>query len=216
MTTLYHGTNKIIERPTTDMIKYACGLGQGFYLTGDENRAKEYAVSLKEDGFVSKFSIDLERYNILDLRDEKYTPLNWVGIFAANRSIDVDSREALDAKNYLIDNYKVEGDFDIVIGPRCDGIFTRVATDFINGKLTYRNLCRMLNVGDAEIQVAILKDEVLDELQFDGYFYVSSDDVYSTKEMNNIKKLEGYKKRLETTVKNGDMFVFDIMNEGMR
>ena len=214
MTTLYHGSKKIIERPTTDMISYACGLGQGFYLTPDESKAAEYAVSYKQDGYVSAYNIDLDKYNVLDLTSDEYSPLNWVGMFAANRSIDATSIEALSAKRYLIDNCAPVGRYDIVIGCRCDGIFTRVATDFINGKLSYRNLCRMLNVG--ETQYAILRDTILDELEFAGSSFVSSAEVYPKKDMSYAKKLEGYNKRLNAPLRNGDMYISEVMKEGMR
>ncbi len=216
MATFFHGANKIIERPTTDMIHYACGLGQGFYLTSDFNRGKEYAVSLKEDGYVSEYALNLDDYKVLDLQDDKYSPLNWVALLAANRPIDVESREALNAKHFLIDNYTPKGVYDIVVGCRCDGVYTRVATDFINGKLSYRNLCRMLNVGDADIQVAILKDRVISDLEFKGSTYISADEVFPKKERNNIKKLESYNKRLNATIKEGDKFIFDIMNNEVR
>lgn len=214
MITLYHGSKKIIERPTTDMIRYACGLGQGFYLTEDESKAKEYAVSLGQDGYVSSYNLDIDKFNVLDLREDKYSPLNWVGLFAANRSIDATSIEALSAKRYLIENMAPTGDYDIVIGCRCDGIYTRVATDFINGKLSYRNLCRMLNVG--EVQYAILKEDIIPDLDFDKAEFVSSSEVYPGKDMAYAKKLEGYNKRLNAPARNGDVYVSDIMKEGMR
>lgn len=214
MITLYHGSKKIIERPTTDMIRYACGLGQGFYLTDDETKAEEYAVSLGQDGYVSSYNIDLDKYNVLDLRDEKYSPLNWAGIFAANRSIDATSIDALSAKRYLIDNLAPIGVYDIVIGCRCDGVYTRVATDFINGNLSYRNLCRMLNVG--EVQYAILREDIIDDLEFTGAKFVSSSEVYPRKDMTYAKKLEGYNKRLNAPARNGDVYVADIIKEGMR
>lgn len=214
MITLYHGSKKIIERPTTDMIRYACGLGQGFYLTEDESKAKEYAVSLGQDGYVSSYNLDIDKFNVLDLREDKYSPLNWVGLFAANRSIDATSIEALSAKRYLIENMAPTGDYDIVIGCRCDGIYTRVATDFINGKLSYRNLCRMLNVG--EVQYAILKEDIISDLDFDKAEFVPSSEVYPRKDMAYAKKLEGYNKRLNAPARNGDVYVSDIMKEGMR
>lgn len=214
MVTLYHGSKKIIERPTTDMIRYACGLGQGYYLTEDEAKAEEYAISLGQDGYVSSYNIDLDKYNVLDLTKEEYSPLNWVGIFAANRSIDAISIEALSAKRYLIDNCSPVGQYDIVIGCRCDGIYTRVATDFINGKLTYRNLCRLLNVG--EVQYAILRDDILGDIEFAGSKFVSAREVYPRKDMACAKKLDGYNKRLNARVREGDVYVSDIVKEGMR
>ena len=213
MSTLYHGSRKIIKRPTNDMIRYACGFGQGFYLTEDYNKAEEYAVSFRQDGYVSSYNIDLSKYNVLDLRDEKYSALNWVGIFAANRSIDATSIDALSAKRFLVENYAPMEKYDVVIGCRCDGIYTRVATDFINGKLSFRKLKRMLKVG--EVQIAILRDEILDDLEFSEATFVLSDDVYPAKDASYAKKLDGYNKRLNAPVRDGDKFISDIMREGV-
>ena len=212
MITLYHGSRKIIERPSTDMIHFACGFGQGFYLTPDEERAREYAVNLNQDGYVSTYNLDIDKYNVLDLTQDEYSPLNWAGLLAKNRSIDATSIEALSAKRYLIDNYAPTGAYDIVVGCRCDGVYTRVATDFINGKLSYRSLCRMINVG--EIQYAILSEEVLDELQFVGAEFVQSSIIYPKKDVNYTKKLDGYTKRLNATLRDGDSYISDLMKEG--
>ena len=213
MTTLYHGNNKIIERPTTDMIHYACGFGQGFYLTPDEERAKEYAVSIGVDGYVSTYNIDLDKYSVLDLTGEDMSPLNWVGMLAKNRSIDAASIEALSAKRYLIDNYASTGVYDVVVGCRCDGVYTRVATDFINGRLSYRNLCRMINVG--ELQYAIINEEVLEDVQFVGAQFIQAVYEYPKKDVNYRKKLDGYNKRLNATPRSGDSYIGDIMKNGL-
>ena len=211
MITLYHGSKKIIERPSTDMIHYACGFGQGFYLTPDEERAKEYAVSIGQDGYVSTYNVDLDKYDVLDLTSDEYSPLNWAALLASNRSIDAFSIEALSAKRYLIDNYTPQGSYDVVVGCRCDGVYTRVATDFINGKLSYRALQRMINVG--ETQYAIISEEVLDDLQFVGAEFVSSAANYPKKDFNYCKKLDGYNKRLNAAARDGDEYIGDIMKE---
>ena len=212
MITLYHGNRKIIERPSTDMISYACGFGQGFYLTPDIERAKEYAVSLGQDGYVSTYNIDIEKYKVLDLTSDEYTPLNWVGMLSANRSIDALSIEALAAKRFLTAGYVPTGEYDIVLGCRCDGVYTRVATDFINGALSYRNLTRMINVG--ELQYAILSPEVLSDIQFVGAEFVSSSVYYPKKDVTYSKKLDGYVKRLNAPARDGEEFIGDIMKEG--
>ena len=213
MTTLYHGNNKIIERPTTDMIHYACGFGQGFYLTPDEERAREYAVSMGVDGYVSTYNIDLDKYSILDLTVDGENPLNWISMIAANRSIDATSIEALSAKRFLVDNYTPKGDYDIVMGCRCDGVYTRVATDFINGRLSYRNLRRMINVG--ELQYAIINENVLDDIQFVGSSFVASSIMYPKKDVTYQKKLDGYNKRLNAPSRDGDLYIADIMKNGI-
>lgn len=213
MVTLYHGSSKIIERPSTDMIHYACGFGQGFYLTPDKARAEEYAVSIGRDGYVSTYNIDIDEYRVLNLDDEeKYTALNWVGLLASNRSIDAMSIESLAAKRYLIEEYAPKGTYDVVMGCRCDGVYTRVATDFINGKLSLRNLNRMLNVG--EKQYALITEEVLEDITFVGAEYISAAQVYPKKDVNYTKKYEGYIKRLTGTLRAGDVFINDIIREG--
>nr|MCR4612350.1 hypothetical protein [Lachnospiraceae bacterium] len=81
-------------------------------------------------------------------------------------------------------------------------------------RLSYRNLCRMINVG--EIQYALLTDDVLDDLQFVGAEYVSSAVVYPKKDVTYTKKLDGYVKRLNAPLRNGDSYIGDIMKEGTR
>ena len=72
----------------------------------------------------------------------------------------------------------------------------------------------MLNVG--ETQYAILRDTILDELEFAGSSFVSSAEVYPKKDMSYAKKLEGYNKRLNAPLRNGDMYISEVMKEGMR
>ena len=58
--TLYHGSEQLVETPTFGLGKKNNDFGLGFYCTGSEELAKEWAVSSLRNGFANRYSLDTE------------------------------------------------------------------------------------------------------------------------------------------------------------
>ncbi len=63
--TIYHGSEKIVERPVFGEGKKNNDFGRGFYCTASEELAKEWAVSSLRDGFSNCYTLNTPVYNFL-------------------------------------------------------------------------------------------------------------------------------------------------------
>ena len=100
---LYHGSNKIIEKPVYHGGKAENDYGYGFYCTENIELAKEWASSNNtSNGFVNKYLIKLADLKILDLTLNKYSILNWMAILLKNRTFDLTNEISFQAKDYII------------------------------------------------------------------------------------------------------------------
>lgn len=66
--TIYHGSEKIIEKPAFGKGRRNNDYGLGFYCTESKMLAKEWAVSSLRNGFSNQYVLDTEYLNVLKLR----------------------------------------------------------------------------------------------------------------------------------------------------
>jgi hypothetical protein len=57
--TIYHGSKKIIKSPVFGAGNPNNDYGTGFYCTEDEDLAKEWSVSLGQDGYANQYELDV-------------------------------------------------------------------------------------------------------------------------------------------------------------
>lgn len=82
---------------------------------------------------------------ILDLNAPGYTMLQWLTILLENREFDTSSPLAAEAKEYLMNTFHLDyKSADIIIGYRADDSYFSFASDFINGAISYRQLCNAI------------------------------------------------------------------------
>ena len=105
--TIYHGSEKIIEKPVFGEGKKHNDFGPGFYCTENEDLAKEWAVTKNRNGYVNIYSLNTECLNILYLNSEQYTILNWIATLVNNRVFTLNNPVTNRARRYIIDNFSV-------------------------------------------------------------------------------------------------------------
>ena len=82
---------------------------------------------------------------ILDLNAPGYTMLHWLTILLENREFDTSAPLAAEAKEYLMNTFHLDyKSADIIIGYRADDSYFSFASDFINGAISYRQLCNAI------------------------------------------------------------------------
>ncbi len=115
---IYHGSKDIIEKPEFGKGNKKNDYGLGFYCTENVELAKEWACSNNEtNGYANQYEIDLTDYRILDLREEKYSILNWMALLLKFRTFDVNTPISAQAKEYILENFYVDvGEYDVIIG----------------------------------------------------------------------------------------------------
>ena len=95
--TIYHGSNKIIEKPLFGIGKKHNDYGLGFYCTEVLDMAKEWGVSKDNDVFANIYQIETEGLKLLDLNGREYTILHWLALLLENRIFDINNPLAQDA-----------------------------------------------------------------------------------------------------------------------
>ncbi len=141
--TIYHGSDKIIEKPLFGYGKPYNDYGLGFYCTEVLDLAKEWGASKNNDGFANIYQIETDRLSTFDLNSSEHTILHWLAVLLENRMFDISNALAQEAKDYLLKNFNVPyNEFDIITGYRADDSYFSFAQDFINGAISVRSARR--------------------------------------------------------------------------
>lgn len=206
---LYHGSEKIVQKPLYNYGKSDNDYGRGFYCTKDVELAKEWACQKDKDGFVNSYSLDASGLNILYLNSKKYSVLHWLSILVHNREVDdLDNREAVEflKKNYSIDTSK----FDLIVGYRADDSYFTFARDFINDAITIQSLTNAMRLGKLGLQVMVKSEEAFNRLQFLGYESVSKSLYYSKYKERDGNARSSYKE-LRKQSKSSGLIITEII-----
>lgn len=206
---LYHGSEKIVQKPLYNYGKSDNDYGRGFYCTKDVELAKEWACQKDKDGFVNSYSLDASELNILYLNSKKYSVLHWLSILVHNREVDdLENREAVEflKKNYSIDTSK----FDLIVGYRADDSYFTFARDFINDAITIQSLTKAMRLGKLVLQVMVKSEEAFNRLQFLGYESVSKSLYYSKYKERDGNARSSYKE-LRKQSKSSGLIITEII-----
>ena len=115
--TLYHGSSMILPEPLWGKGKTHNDYGIGFYCTEDLQLAKEWACTLTDDGYASRYTLNTEGMNILHLNSEDYTLLHWMALLVSHRSFRIKTPVAGHGLKYLTEHFSVDVDaYDLITG----------------------------------------------------------------------------------------------------
>ena len=162
---LYHGSPNKIVTPTFGLGEEKHDYGKGFYLTGDKNLAKEWAVCRpnEQSGWVHQFQLEIDDLKILDL--EKFGVLCWLAELMKHREASDSKRYRLLAKKF-IDKYGIEtNEFDVVKGWRADASYFFIAKEFVRDNVDIDILERLLSLGGLGIQYCIKSEKAYSKLK---------------------------------------------------
>lgn len=216
---IYHGSNKVIDKPYYRGGKKENDYGHGFYCTANIELAKEWACSNKDiDGYVNKYSFDTSDLKVLDLTSKKYSILNWIAILLKHRTFDVSNEFAKQAKEYLLNNFYIDVEqYDFIIGYRADDSYFSFAKDFVNNSISIQQLSKAMVLGDLGKQVVIISQKAYDKLIFDGYEVVNEFSYYIRKQLRDYKARIDY---LDGNIRKNtcidDLFIIDIIRRGLK
>lgn len=213
---LYHGSEKIIEKPLWGVGKTYNDYGLGFYCTENLNMAKEWGVGKDKDGYANCYELDCTDLAILNLNDEKYIILHWLAVLLKNREFDVPSGLALEAKEYIFENFMIEyEDYDAIIGYRADDSYFSFAQDFINGTISYRQLSNAMRLGNLGLQFVLKSKKAFEHINFVGYEVAKSEEWYAKKIMRDKNARREYFDTERNKRQRGDIYIPQIIDERM-
>lgn len=207
---LYHGSEKIIEKPVFGHGRKNNDFGLGFYCTENNELAKEWACSSLQNGFSNKYSIDISDLNILNLNSPEYNILNWITILVTHRIFKIKTPIAGRAIKYLKENFYVDVDaYDVIIGYRADDSYFDFADAFLNNGININELATALKLGKLGTQVVIKSEYAFSKMKFLGYEIAMSDKYYTKRKARNDEADKLYYDLLN--INSTGMYINDII-----
>lgn len=183
--TIYHGSDKIVERPLYGAGKSDNDYGSGFYTTEDCEKSKQWAVLFgSEISVCNKYIIETRGLTILNLDD--YGPLAWIAELVYNRgAVSDEARVAAEAfcKKYRVDSSQA----DIIIGSRATGNYLEATDAFLEGKLSVDETFRLLKKGGFGLQFFIKSERAFNAITFKSHEYVKDDEFVDCDAMVKIE-----------------------------
>lgn len=209
--TIFHGSEKIVERPTFGEGKMNNDFGPGFYCTVSEKLAKEWAVSSLHDGFSNRYTLDTKYLNILNLNCPDYTILNWITVLVEHRLFSIKTPVAGRAKRYLIDNFSVNVNaFDLIIGYRADDSYFDYAELFLNNGISVEQLARAMRLGKLGEQIVIKSKFAFSNLKYEGFDVAGKEPYYVLRKARDHEANKLYLEMLEE--ESDGLYIQDIGN----
>ncbi len=217
MKKIYHGSSSIIEKPLYGYGKLYNDYGLGFYCTDSLEMAKEWGAGNEQDGFANCYEIECAGLRILDLNAQEYCILHWLAVLLKNREFDIPSGLALEAKEYLLENFLVDyEDYDVIIGYRADDSYFSFAQDFINGTISYRQLNNAMHLGKLGQQFVLKSKTAFERIRFVGYEVAGSSEWYAKKMLRDKTARREYFSVERNTRQRGDLYIMQIIDEEMK
>ena len=215
---IYHGSKDIIEKPEFGKGNRKNDYGLGFYCTENVELAKEWACSNNEtNGYANQYEIDLSSYKVLDLREEKYSILNWMALLLKFRTFDVNTPISVQAKEYILENFYVDvEEYDVIIGYRADDSYFSFAKDFINNTISVEQLAEAMRLGELGIQIVLKSKKAFDTVKYISYELAESKEYYVKRVSRDKKARETYLSGHRQNLVTDGLFVMDIIRKGLK
>ena len=215
---IYHGSKDIIEKPEFGKGNKKNDYGLGFYCTENVELAKEWACSNNEtNGYANQYEIDLSAYKVLDLREEKYSILNWMALLLKFRTFDVNTPISAQAKEYILKNFYVDvEEYDVIIGYRADDSYFSFAKDFINNTISVEQLAEAMCLGELGIQIVLKSKKAFDTVKYKSYELAECKEYYVKRVSRDKKARETYLSGHRQNLVSDGLFVMDIIRKGLK
>ena len=215
--TIYHGSEKRIEKPVFGYGKKYNDYGLGFYCTESIDMAKEWAVGYRRNGYANSYILDMENLTVLNLSNPEFSILNWLSILLENREFEITSPLSKEAKEYILNNFTpCYKSFDVIIGYRADDSYFSFAQDFINGVISYRQLANAMQLGKLGEQIVLKSEKAFSSLKFTGCEEANADEWFMKKQYRDRKARNEYFSIEKNKRQRGDLYVMQIIDEEMK
>ena len=215
---IYHGSKDILEKPEFGKGNKKNDYGLGFYCTENVELAKEWACSNNEtNGYANQYEIDLSDHKVLDLRDEKYSILNWMALLLKFRTFDVNTPISAQAKEYILENFYVDvEEYDVIIGYRADDSYFSFAKDFINNAISVEQLAEAMRLGELGIQIVLKSKKAFNAIKYISYELAECKEYYVKRVSRDKKARETYLSGHSQNLVYDGLFVMDIIRKGLK
>lgn len=147
MITLYHGSSKVIKKPSLEYSRVDVDFGAGFYLTNDLEMVEKWACR-KKPPIINEYTLDTNKLSIYEFGlDEE-----WLDFVIANRN---GTFTKFPTKNY-----------DVLMGATADDKLFATIDNYEKGYFTPDTAVKLLNCMKVGNQVCIKTQNGLNALQY--------------------------------------------------
>ena len=163
--TLFHGTSEKIVVPTYGLGEKKHDYGMGFYLTGNIDLAKEWAVCKPNvmNGWVHQYELDTDDLKILNFQEKDV--LSWLAELMKHRDAADSKRYRMLSKRF-IDKYGIDtSGYDVIKGWRANASYFYIAKEFVRDNIDIDILEELLSLGSLGIQYCIKSELAYSKLQ---------------------------------------------------
>ena len=214
---LYHGSEKIIEKPMYGKGNLRNDYGRGFYCTESEELAKEWACSNNRNGFANKYEFDIEGLEVLYLNSDEYTLLNWLAILTKNRTYWENSTVSEMAKKYIATYFEIDiSKYDVVVGYRADDSYFSFAQDFVAGAISYHQLGNAMKLGKLGEQIVLVSEKAFGKIHYVSSNAADASIYYKRKKERDRSARKAYRNTRSEEISPDEIFIVDIIREGMK
>lgn len=214
MRTLFHGSEKIIDRPVYGGSKDHNDYGNGFYCTENADLAREWSVDEDRDGFMNCYALDETGLCVLHLNGGDYTILHWLAVLLENRKFQLTSRLAREARRYIVSQFPVPyKEADILIGYRADDSYFSFAADFLNGTISLSQLEEAMYLGRLGEQIVLKSKKSYRQIRFLGYEPVDRVTWYPRREKRDLEARRKYFRQDREGWQRGQLYMPRILDE---
>lgn len=214
---VYHGSEKIIEKPEYGLGSLHNDYGRGFYCTREVELAKEWACSKGNDGYANSYELDYSGLLVLNLNSDEYSILNWLALLAENRTYWQQGSISKEAKDYIKQNFLIDiSGYDVIIGYRADDSYFSFAQDFVSGTISLGKLSEAMRLGRLGEQIVLKSKKAFERIKYIGNELALAEE-YSIKKANRdaLARRE-YRQTKVVSADVNDIYILDIMREGIK
>ena len=214
---VYHGSTKIIEKPTHGLGNPNNDYGLGFYCTETVDLAKEWACSAESDGYANQYTLDMSGLSVLSLTGGDYHILNWLYVLLENRKFRVGGDIAKQAKCYISENFAVDyRQYDIIKGYRADDSYFSFATAFLNNTISVSQLEQAMVLGKLGEQIVAMSEKAIERFQFEKAILAQKEIYYPKKLARDTAARTEFRKEKDRGALLNDKYILDIIREEWR
>ena len=212
--TIFHGSTKVIERPTLGIGNPKNDYGVGFYCTENLELAKEWASTEKSNGFANHYELNLEELSILHLNTKPYHILNWLSILLKNRTFVLSQGLPVEAKEYLLNTFLPEYEhYDLIIGYRADDSYFAFANAFLNNTISLEQLRKAMMLGNLGEQVVLKSEKAFSQLTFIESIPVDSSQYYPKRMARDRQAREDFQNEKTVVAAADAIYMIDILRQ---
>lgn len=211
---LYHGSTKVIEKPSFGEGNPKNDYGLGFYCTENQELAMEWASTERNNGFANCYELDLDGLSVLNLNIKPYHILNWLAILLKNRTFVLTQGLPTDARNYLLDNFLPEYEnYDVITGYRADDSYFSFANAFLNNTISLEQLRQAMHLGKLGEQIVLKSENAFKSLNYIDNTSVDSNLYYPKRLARDSKAREDFKNLKSLPASANAVYMIDILRQ---